>query len=508
MSVLLPYQQRWVADTSQVRVCEKSRRVGLSWAEAAGSALEAAKQTGGQDTWYIGYNKDMAEEFILDVAFWAKHYQLAAEEMEQEVIVDERGDILTFKIRFASGNRVTALSSRPSNLRGKAGRVIIDEAAFHPDLEQLLKAAFALLIWGGSVSVISTHDGVDNAFNELVLDIRAGKRPYSLHKITFDEAVEQGLCERVFQTTKREYSLEAERNWCQSIRDIYKPNDAEELDVIPSNSSGAYLSRALIEMRMTDEAPVVRYTCKKGFEELADYVREADADDWLAFTLAPILAKFPSHYKAARSSSGMDFARNGDLSVFLPLLELQGLERVCPFILEMHNVPFKQQEQIVFWIIDRLPRFCFGAFDARGNGQYMAEVAMQRYGSSSIAQVMLSNKWYGENMPRMKAAFEDGTLASIPKDRDVLDDLRQLVMEKGVPKLADNARSKGKDGAQRHGDTAIALALAWFASSQEGGGGGEYIPVDREGDAPQNSNFMRPSENLDVPSYEHDSRRS
>ena len=136
MSVLLPYQQRWVADTSQVRVCEKSRRVGLSWAEAAGSALEAAKQTGGQDTWYIGYNKDMAEEFILDVAFWAKHYQLAAEEMEQEVIVDERGDILTFKIRFASGNRVTALSSRPSNLRGKAGRVIIDEAAFHPDLEQ------------------------------------------------------------------------------------------------------------------------------------------------------------------------------------------------------------------------------------------------------------------------------------------------------------------------------------------------------------------------------------
>ena len=27
--VLLPYQQRWIADTNPVKVCEKSRRIGL-----------------------------------------------------------------------------------------------------------------------------------------------------------------------------------------------------------------------------------------------------------------------------------------------------------------------------------------------------------------------------------------------------------------------------------------------------------------------------------------------
>lgn len=146
MTVLLPYQRRWGEDVSPVRVAEKSRRVGLSWGEAAYSALEGSRK-GGQDTWYIGYNKDMAEEFILDCAFWAKHYESAAEAMEEIAIDDEGRDILAFRIRFASGARITALSSRPSNLGGKQGRVIIDEAAFHDNLGELLKAAMALLIW-------------------------------------------------------------------------------------------------------------------------------------------------------------------------------------------------------------------------------------------------------------------------------------------------------------------------------------------------------------------------
>ena len=123
-SALLPYQQRWCADNAPVKLCEKSRRIGLSWGEAADTALLAASAKG-MDAWYIGYNKDMALEFIRDCAGWAKHYQLAAGEIEEteEVFVegDDRQAVLAFVIRFASGWRVTALSSRPSNLRGKQG---------------------------------------------------------------------------------------------------------------------------------------------------------------------------------------------------------------------------------------------------------------------------------------------------------------------------------------------------------------------------------------------------
>jgi phage FluMu gp28-like protein len=498
-TVLLPYQQQWIADRAQVKVCEKSRRVGLSWGEAANSALEAAKQ-GGQDTWYLGYSQDMAQEFIRDCAWWAGHYQIAAEAMEQIVVEDEDRDILAYRINFASGNRITALSSSPRNLRGKQGRVVIDEAAFHPDLPDLLKSAFALLIWGGSVSIISTHFGVDNPFNELVNDVREGKKPYSLHRITFDEAIEQGLCKRVFAASKRTWSPKVEAAWAEEIRAIYRPNDAEELDCVPSNSSGAYLSRALIESRMTADAPVLRYTCPQGFEQLPDHVRESHAQEWLEREVAPLLATLP---RTARSSIGMDFGRSGDLSVLIPLLEMQGLERVNPFLVEMRNVPFKQQEQIVFWITDRLPRFSFGAFDARGNGQYLAEVAMQRYGSSSIAQVMLTQNWYLENMPKLKAAFEDGTLASMPKDRDILDDLRAITVVKGIPRIPEGKTKTGQ-GQQRHGDAAVALCLAWFASNQ-GGGSIEYIEVPLGGYSTGQAapgNFMRPSTSLDLPQIE------
>ena len=463
-AVLLPYQQAWVADRAQVKVAEKSRRVGLSWAEAALSSLEASR-SGGQDTWYLGYSQDMAREFIRDCAWWCGHYQIAADAMEELVIEDEGQDILAYQIKFASGNRITALSSSPRNLRGKQGRVVIDEAAFHPDLKELLKAAFALLIWGGQVSIISTHFGVDNPFNELVQDVREGKKPYSLHRITFDEALEQGLYQRICLATKKPWSAQAEAAWEEEIRAIYRPNDAEELDCVPSNSSGAYLSRALIESRMVATAPVLRYTCKDGFEQLSDDRREKDTLDWIEEHLQPLVKKLP---RTARSSIGMDFGRIGDLSVIVPLLEDQGLLRNCPFVIELRNVPFKQQEQILFWLADHLPRFNHAALDARGNGQYLAEVTMQRYGSTSVAQVMLTQQWYLEHMPRLKAAFEDGTLASLPKDKGTLDDLRLITVVNGIPRIPET-RTSDSDGGKRHGDAAVAFALAWFSSCQGGG---------------------------------------
>lgn len=484
-SVLLPYQQEWVADESQVCVAEKSRRVGLSWAEACKSVLKAAP-TNGDDTWYIGYNKDMSEEFIRDCAFWAKHFNVVAGELEEFVFNDEERDILAFRIRFASGHRITALSSRPSNLRGKQGRVVIDEAAFHDKLGELLKAAFALLIWGGTVSIISTHDGVENPFNELIEDIRAGKKPYSLHRITFDEAIEQGLCKRVFLATGRTWSPKAEAEWAEAIRAIYRPNDSEELDVIPSQSGGAYMSRSLIESRMDASIPVLRLTCPEGFEQRPQSEREAFVADWIEEHLQPVMAQLPTNQ---RSSYGLDFARSGDLSVLYPLLEEQGLHRRMPFLVEMRNVPFKQQEQLLFWVADHLPRFSGGAHDARGNGQYLAEVAMQRYGSSMIHQVMLTQEWYRDNMPRYKAAFEDGEI-TIAKDADVLADHRAVVVDKGVPKVPDKGHTTGSDGGQRHGDSAIAGALAWFASLNQGAII-EYEPVgtDRIGGAYED--FMR-----------------
>ncbi len=485
--VLLPYQQRWVADKSPVKVCEKSRRVGLSWAEAADDALiaSASREAAGDDVWYIGYNQDMAKEFIRDVAFWARHYELAASEMEEVVLKDEDKDILTFVIKFASGFRVTALSSRPSNLRGKQGVVVIDEAAFHDDLDGLIKAAIALLMWGGRVRIISTHNGDSNPFNELIQDCRANKKPYSVHRIEFEDAIREGLFRRICVTTGKRWSRAEEVKWIAEMRAFYGDHASEELDVIPSSGSGTFLPRQIIEAVMKADIPVIRLSRPPSFTGEPEHIRKADIHDWCEEVLKPLLESLNPDLE---HFFGEDFGRLGDLSVIWPLALTRLLELETPFVLELRNIPFEQQRQILFYLVDRLPRFSGGAMDARGNGQYLAEVAMQRYGESRIAQVMLSTEWYRSNMPRMKAHFEDRTL-SAPRDADILSDLRSIKMDKGVAKVPDSARVKGTDGNGRHGDAAIALAMGVHAvASMEvvpiefhstGGGRVSNIPQDR-----------------------------
>lgn len=90
---------------------------------------------------------------------------------------------------------------------------------------------------------------------------------------------------------------------------------------------------------------------------------------------------------------------------------------------------------------------------------------MQRYGASRIQQVMLSEGWYREHMPPVKAALEDGTLDGLPRDADILADLRAVQVIKGVPRIPET-RTTGEDKGKRHGDAAVAVALAYFASRE------------------------------------------
>lgn len=462
-SVLLPYQKAWIEDSAELKIAEKSRRTGITWAEAADAVLSAsaAKSAGGTNHFYVGSNKEMAIEFIDACAMWAKAFDRVAGAIQEEVLVDEDKDILTFNIHFASGFKIQALSSRPSNLRGRQGNVTIDEAAFHEQLAEVLKAALALTMWGAKVRLISTHNGAENLFNELVQDSRAGKKRYSIHRITLDDACEQGLYQRICQVRGKPWSQEAEDQWkANLLADTATREDAlEEYYCVPKSGGGAYLSRALIEARMT-EAPVLRFEGSAEFNAMPEHLRAAEIRDWCERELQPHLAKLNP---ADQHCFGEDFGRSGDLTVISPMVITQLLQRRVPFLVELRNVPFKQQEQVLFYIVDRLPRLQGGALDARGNGQYLAEQAVERYGAGLIQAVMISLAWYLDAMPKFKAALEDDVL-SIPRDRDVADDLRAIEVIKGVPRLPEGKTGSSKD---RHGDAAIALVMAYFASLQE-----------------------------------------
>jgi phage FluMu gp28-like protein len=470
--VLMPFQQELVAAVgeTQLIVAEKSRRTGATWGLGSEAVLTSAaqKSAGGMDTLYLGYNLDMAREFIDVCAMWAKAFNQVASAV-QEFLFTEQDDkgadraIQAFRISFASSFEIVALSSRPRSLRGRQGLVILDEFAFHDDADELLKAAMALLIWGGKVVVISTHNGVDNPFNALIEEIRAKRRPGIVVRCTFDDALRQGLYQRVCLVTGEEWSPEAEAAWRADIRAFYGDAAGEELDCIPAQGTGVYMTGGLIEACMTADAPVLRLRCPDGFELRSETERHSYVAAWLEQNVTPILATLN---KNLRHAYGFDFGRIGDLSVFVPLAEQPNLVLRAPFLLELRNVPFKQQEQILYFIVDRLPRFTNGKHDARGNGQYLAEVAQQRYGATRIEQVMLSQPWYLENMPVMKAAFED-RLILLPLDADVKGDVRLVKSVRGIPMVPPESHTRGTDGGQRHGDAAIAICLAVAAAKAD-----------------------------------------
>lgn len=464
--ILLPYQKRWIEDAAPIKVWEKSRRIGASYVEALDSVLCAARSrdAGGQSTYYLSYNKEMTQQFVRDCAFWAHHLDAAAREMEEVILKDEDKDVTVYRIRFASGYEIWGMPSEPRSLRSKQGRVVIDEAAFVDDLPELLKAAMALRMWGGSVRIMSTHNGEESDFNELIKEVRSGKRPYALHRTTIDDALADGLYERIALVKGMEQSEAGKQRWRDEIIAEYGDGAEEELFCVPTRSGAKYFPRALVERAMDAGVLLVTYEQTDEFTYQSDARREQDTADWIADFLAPALTE--ARLKAAedggarRGYIGMDFARSGDLSVIAAFVETRDLKLDGAVYIQMRNVPFAQQFQVFSYACDRLPGFSGAAIDARGNGQMIAEMAAQKYGPAYVHQVMTTQNFYLDYMPKYKAKFED-EMITIPAESDVLDDHRVVVVVRGIPMITEHTRdNKGK---KRHGDSVVAGVMAVYA---------------------------------------------
>ena len=120
-----------------------------------------------------------------------------------------------------------------------------------------------------------------------------------------------------------------------------------------------------------------------------------------------------------------------------------------------------------FYVIDRLPRFVSGAFDHRGNGSFVAEVAMQRYGSTRIHLINATAAWYLDYFPKYRSGISDGAVL-LPADSDLLDDHGDVELVGGVPKVPQGKHRRGADGKPRHADAAIAGVMMWYASLHQG----------------------------------------
>lgn len=464
-AILLPYQQRWIADQSPVKIIEKSRRIGLSYCEASDSVLHAADSERGANVYYISYDKEMTSGFIQDCAAWAKAFHAAAGEIGEQVLTRADGrDVHVYDIPFASGHHIKTFSSNPRNLRSKGRpreRLVVDEAAFVDDLAELLKAALAMTMWGGTVHLLSTHNGDDNPFNGVIQDARAGRNDYSIHRVTLDDALADGLYRRICEVSGKEWSPEAEAEWRASLVRRYRPNEDEELFCIPAFGGGAYLPRELVSACMAD-GPLLRFNGSRSFNLAPESIRRAEINDWIKDVLAPELGRLD---KGRRHVFGMDFARKGDMTDIVPLEIEANMRKRWPFLVELHNVPYRQQAQVMLAVGNGLPRFCGCAIDAGGNGGFVAEEATDAWGQFMVDSVQFTEAFYREEFPKYKAAFEDRYLTIIRHD-DVLEDHRAIRLVRGVPRVPEGKTDKT---GERHGDSAIAGLLADYRSRNDAG---------------------------------------
>ena len=476
--VLMAHQVECLKYDVSILAIPKGRRTGITFAWGLNSTLIAGAQkaAGGDNVYYIGDTKEKGLEFI---GYVAKFARVIAAQQAQDVSAieeflfedqDEQGNtrmIAAYRVRFASGFQVAALSSRPANIRGLQGVVIIDEAAFHADVQGVLDAATALLIWGGRIVVISTENGKNNPFHQFCKDIEEGRYgdDAAVLRITFDDAVTNGLYERVCAMKGEVATVEGKKTWYNRIRNAYGPRKAamrEELDAIPRDGNGICIPGVWIERAMPEERPVIRLALDDDFIHMTEAERASWGSDWIDRELRPVMAETLN--PELRHVFGMDFARHRHFSSIVPMAIMQNLCRDVPFLLELNNVPSALQQQILFWLIEHLPRQSGGAMDATGPGMVLAEYTADRYGRPRIAEISLNRKWYGFWMPKFTGLFEDSMII-LPRDENTAQDLRAVENIDGVPMVASLEKKDLKDPELvRHGDTAIAGCLANYAA--------------------------------------------
>jgi phage FluMu gp28-like protein len=433
-TLLLPYQAKWVRDTSRLKLAEKSRQIGWTWATAYGQVSRKSLVDARLDSWISSRDDLQARLFLEDCKNFAAILNAGARDLGEKVI-DDNGHS-AYVLQFANGLRAHSMSSNPDAQAGKRGDRVLDEFALHPDPRKLYSIAYPGITWGGSMEIFSTHRGSANFFNDLVTEIKHKGNPkgFSLHTVTLQTALDQGFL----------YKLQAK----------LPPDDPRQ-----QMDEAAYFD--FIRAGCADEESFLQEFCCQ------------PADDQAAFLTYDLIAS--CYYKPGEKWEmtlplpggegrgegelylGVDIGRTGDLTVIW-VLEKLGDGRYTRKIITLKNTPFAEQEAALYEIL-ALPNCRRCCIDQTGIGRQFAERAQIQFGQYKVEGVTFTREVKEKLAYPLKAAFEDRTLR-VPDDRMVQSHLRSVGKETTASGNVRFTAERTKDG---HADLFWALALALHA---------------------------------------------
>ncbi len=392
----LPYQVRWITDASRFKISEKSRRIGMTYAQSYEDVLDAARSDKPLDVWFSSADQSAAREYILYCAQWAKLFAIAARELG-EVVIDSENDVKAFVIEFANGKRINALSSNPKAFRSKGGKLVLDEFAFHKQPEELWKAAIPVVTWGFPVRILSTYNGKGNRFYRMVEDAKKGNA-WSLHSTTIADAVNQGFADKVMG---RRLTPEERTAWLSEAKEQAGDEETWQQEYMcqPIDETTAWLPWELIT------------SCEHG-----------DAGT-------------PTLYKGGPCYVGMDIGRRRDLTVIW-VSELVGDVLWTREVVRLKHSSFAEQAAELDRVMKYydVKRLCM---DQTGMGEKPTEDAKRIYGEYKAEGVLFTGAVKQELATVGKQKFEDHLLR-IPADRAIREShhaVRKITTVAGNPRF-------------------------------------------------------------------------
>jgi phage FluMu gp28-like protein len=450
--LFLPYQRRWIADRSRLKLLEKSRQIGMSWATAYALVRRQADPATRLDAWVASRDEIQARLFLDDCRKFA-HVLDQAARATGAAVLPENFRAGAHTLPFANGTHIHSLSSNPDAQAGKRGPRVLDEFALHPDPRKLYAIAYPGITWGGQLEILSTHRGAQNYFNHLVVEARHGGNPknFSLHRVTLQDALDQGLLAKLQAKLPADDPRRAFDNatYFDFIRASCPDEETflQEYMCDPADESTAFLPWDLIasgEFAEGEYAPL-------------DFAREKKSP------------RQDSVLAARDLYLGVDIGRVHDLTVFWLLERGPGGLHLTRDVLTLENQPFARQEELL-WERLALPGLRRACLDATGLGRQLAERALERFGARRVEPVTFTAPVKEDLAYGLRTLFEKRALR-IPADKNIRADLRAI---KKTATSAGNIRFAADRGPGGHADRFWALALAAFAARTPTGGSHRY----------------------------------
>lgn len=413
---VLPYQERWIRDDTQLKIAVWSRQSGKSFAASLRAVLKCLERR----TQYVVLSKGERQSRV----FMEKVHDFCAALKELKALPEfqeiPEPETKALEVVFPHNrSRILGLPANPDTARGYSANVILDEFAFHGDAQKIYGAIYPSITRGFSIEVISTPNGQQGKFFDLAKSAglvagftRDPANRWSGHRVDVYEAVKEGL----------PADLELLRAGCDDEETWQQEYECAFLSDVQN-----YLPIELITA-CTSEAATM------------ECARELLAGKELYL--------------------GVDIGRKRDLTAAW-LFEKLGDVFWSRTLLVLQRQTFDTQEKAISDLMDLGVRRC--CVDASGLGMMLAERLAQKYGART-EPVQFTGQVKEALAPRVKQLFED-RLVRIPDNRDVRADLNAV---KRFVTPAGNIRFDADRTDKGHADRFWALALAVEAASGPG----------------------------------------